>query len=231
LDAKGWTEKAIDWTGKVVEWANNLDWPTWDLADWIGVIGALLAAASLAWQWYQWKISRDEREKERSSVSVSLERRIHYQECAHLDEDLYILSLLVQNHGREAVVISNVEVHYPGNPPQIAPRTVTVAPHNALDLNLHMENPERILPKRLDPGDWIELRNLTHGLFIERPNKVVVLSGDDREFELSVAEIESAHRWAHGIDLEEQRWRKELVEELGRIEAEVEVKTEEKPRR
>ena len=101
-------------------------------------------------------------------------------------DEMHIFPLLIDNRGRVPIVISNVQVHYPGDPERI----YTPGPYNALDEAVG-DATERLLPKRLDPGESHELGTMIHTAFVMRPSKIVVLDVEGHEFVVPDVEIDS----------------------------------------
>jgi hypothetical protein len=140
--------------------------------DWLALYGAILSTLAIGWQfWTAWSKKR-EREKDRRRVQVHFGIPKDFKIPGN-DAPMRVYPLCVSHTGHEPIVLSSVEVRYengvsyPGAYPE--PEAV---------LGIHNT---RLLPKRLESGDTIELPLFTIATFQMTPLEVIVIDGEGRE--------------------------------------------------
>ena len=142
-------------------------------AELVATVALVVAMASLGWQGWQWWSAKSEAKKERSSIQPYFGETIHVQDVPRLGE-MYIFPLHISNFGREFAIIANVEMRYRNH-------VFDPGAFNEPEATLGRETEQR-LPKRLDPGDTLQLKQFTLLAFQEEPMAVVVLDNEGHEY-------------------------------------------------
>ena len=103
-------------------------------------------------------------------------------------KEMYIFPLCVTNLGREDVIIVGVEMRRKNG--KFQPGS-----YNEPEAMLGIYG-ERMLPRRLHPGDTLTLEQFTIAAFHDCPTEVVVLDAEGREYKVSDEDLKNEFREA-----------------------------------
>ena len=159
-------------------------------AELVATVALAVAMASLGWQGWQWWSSKKEAKREQSKIQPSFGQTIHMPDVPRLGE-MYIFPLHISNLGRKFAIIANVEMRYRNH-------VFDPGAFNEPEATLGRET-EQLLPKRLDPGDTLQLKQFTLLAFQEKPMAVVVLDNEGHEYMVPDHDVQAQFNGANRI--------------------------------
>jgi hypothetical protein len=152
---------------------------------WIACYGALVATGSLSWSVVKHFIDQSEKSKERKKIVVQFGIPIIKKNVPKIGE-MYVFPLCVVNLGREDVIITSVEMRRSGS-------VFMPGVYNEPEAMLGVYS-ERKLPKRLLPGETLQLEQFTFAAFQDCPDEVVAIDAQGREYKVPAADLKSQYQ-------------------------------------
>ena len=148
---------------------------------WITVYAALVATIVAAWNIWKEISERLRRRKEQQRVRLGLE----FETVKNRPDNrtFLLVPLVVSNLGREPVIICSVVAR--GENSQFWPGEHS-EPGAAYGIK------DRVLPRRLEPGETVELPLFTAAAFTSDVKEIAVIDNEGREFKLSESHIRHA---------------------------------------
>lgn len=151
----------------------------WETKDWVAAYAAVVSTVVFLWTVGREIYDRRRTKQERSRLHVHMSVvRVKNRPDGKI---FHILPLHVSNLGREPVIVTGVVARGPGN--EIHPG-VFAEPGAAYG------GQERVLPKKLEAGETIELPLFTAAIFRNEILAIVVLDADNREYKVSTENLQ-----------------------------------------
>jgi hypothetical protein len=138
----------------------------------LAIYGAAGTTVSLIWNF----LDRRKKITERRKIFVRFGIPIIHRGVPNVEE-FYIFPLCIMNLGREPVIVTNVEMRRKNG--KFSPGA-----YNEPGAMLGIYG-ERMLPRRLEPGDTLTLEQFTAAAFHDCPEEIVVSDADNREYKMS----------------------------------------------
>ena len=149
-----------------------------DAKDWLAAYAAVLSTLVFFWSIGKEVHDRRRTRKERSRLSVYMNL---VKATNRPDGNVFhLLPLHVSNLGREPVIVTSAVARGLGH---------EAHPGLFAEPGASYGQQERMLPKRLEAGETVELSLFTIGIFRNDVKEIVVLDTDDREYKVSAANL------------------------------------------
>lgn len=148
---------------------------------WIAAYAAVVATVVGGWSIWKEVADRSRRKLERQRVRLELS----FQTVRNKPDNrvFLIVPLIISNLGQEAVIICSVVAR--GDNSQFWPGEYA-EPGAAYGIR------DRVLPRRLGPGETVELPLFTAAAFSDEVKEIAVIDNDGREFTLGESHIRHA---------------------------------------
>jgi hypothetical protein len=140
--------------------------------NWIALYAAVVSTIVFVWEAGKWLSGRRELKRERSNIRIYPGIRIVKRNVPHFG-DMHIFPLCISNLGREPVIIQSVEMRWENC-------AFHPGAYNEPEAALGVPS-KRMLPKKLDPGETIELEQFTLAAYRSKPAEIVAVDGEGRE--------------------------------------------------
>ena len=150
----------------------------WDTKDWITAYAAVLSTGVFAWTVGKEIVDRRKSKLERTKVFVSM-HATHYRVPAQGQHVVVVLD--VSNLGRESVIIAGAIAEGPGSKMIAGALREPDAAYGRRD---------RILPKKIEPGETAELPLFGPGIFRTPITKLYVTDSDEKQYEVTAETVE-----------------------------------------
>ena len=160
----------------------------------IAVYGAVLGTIGLGWNIYKDLAERRRKTRERTKVRLSFGIPVVKRGIPNFGKVL-IFPLCIMNLGSEDVIIVQVELRHKNS--KFHPGAYN-EPEAALGIKS-----ERLLPRRLNPGDTLELEQFTLAAFREWPTAIVAYDSEGGEHSMLSSDLASHRHWVEKFQTKE----------------------------